>query len=77
MTSIIHAVFVDEFLHPKQVTMESYAVHPNANKRWTKAADKYLLDLHKQGKSNRYITNKMDLSQTSIIIRLGKLGVDL
>lgn len=70
------SVFVDEFLHPEQVTMESYAVHPNANKRWTKAADKYLLDLHKQGKSNRYIANKMGRSQTSIIMRLGKLGVE-
>lgn len=70
------SVFVNEFLHPEQVTMESYAVHPNANKRWTKAADKYLLDLHRQGKSNKYIANKMGRSQTSIVMRLGKLGVD-
>lgn len=70
------SVFVDEFLHPEKVTMESYAIHPNANKRWTRAADKYLLDLHYQGKSNQYIANKMGRSQTSIIMRLGKLGVD-
>lgn len=70
------SVFVDEFLHPETVTAESYLLHPNANKRWTREADKYLLDLHNQGKSVRYIANKMGRSQTSIIFRLGKLGVD-
>ena len=29
------SVFVDEFLHPEKVTEESYAKHPNANKKWT------------------------------------------
>lgn len=70
------SVFVDEFLHPEKVTAESYAVHRNANKRWTRAADQYLLDLHRQGKSIKYISNKMGRSQTSIIMRLGKLGED-
>ncbi len=70
------SVFVDEFLHPEKVTAESYAVHRNANKRWTRAADQYLLDLHRQGKSIKYISTKMGRSQTSIIMRLGKLGED-
>ena len=70
------SVFVDEFLHPEKITAESYAVHRNANKRWTKAADQYLLDLHHQGKSIKYISHKMGRSQTSIIMRLGKLGVE-
>lgn len=70
------SVFVDEFLHPEKVTAESYTVHRNANKRWTRAADQYLLDLHRQGKSIKYISNKMGRSQTSIIMRLGKLGED-
>lgn len=69
------SVFVDEFLHPEKVTAESYAVHRNAKKRWTKVADQYLLDLHRQGKSIKYISYKMGRSQTSIIMRLGKLGV--
>ena len=70
------SVFVDEFLHPEKVTAESYAVHRNANKRWTRAADRYLLELHRQGKSIKYISDKMGRSQTSIIMRLGKLGED-
>lgn len=69
------SVFVDEFLHPETITAASYAAHPNANKRWTRAADKFLLDLHNQGKSIKYISNKMGRSQTSIIMRLGKLGI--
>ena len=32
--------------------------------------------LHHQGKSIKYISNKMGRSQTSIIMRLGKLGVE-
>lgn len=67
------SVFVDEFLHPEKVTEESYAKHPNANKRWTRSADQFLLTLHREGKSIRYIAEKMGRSQTSIIMRLGKL----
>ena len=70
------SVFVNEFLHPEQVTMESYAVHPKANKSWTKKEGRYLLALYKKGKNIRYISSKMGRSQTSIIMRLGKLGVD-
>lgn len=70
------SVFVDGFLHPETITAESYAKHPNANKRWTRASNKYLLDLHNQRKSIKYIANKMGRSQTSIIMRLGKLGID-
>lgn len=67
------SVFVNEFLHPEKVTEESYAKHPNANKRWTRSADQFLLTLHREGKSIRYIAEKMGRSQTSIIMRLGKL----
>jgi len=69
------SVFVDEILHPEKVAARGDAIHRNANKRWTIGEDKYLLDLHSQGKSIRYISNKMGRSQTSIIMRLGKLGV--
>lgn len=67
------SVFVDEFLHPERVNEESYAKHPNANKRWTRRADEYLLTLHREGKSIRYIAEKMGRSQTSVVMRLGKL----
>ncbi|MCD8035122.1 MAG: UvrD-helicase domain-containing protein [Alistipes sp.] len=67
------SVFVNEFLHPEKVTEESYAKHPNANKRWTHSADQFLLTLHREGKSIRYIAEKMGRSQTSIVMRLGKL----
>lgn len=67
------SVFVDEFLHPEKVSEESYAKHPNANKRWTKKADEYLLKLHTEGRSVKYISMKMGRSQTSIVMRLGKL----
>lgn len=67
------SVFVDEFLHPEKVTEDSYTKHPNANKRWTHSADQFLLTLHREGKSIRYIAEKMGRSQTSIVMRLGKL----
>lgn len=70
------SVFVDEFLHPERITGDSYKQHRNANKRWSRAADDFLLQLHGEGKSIRYISNKMGRSQTSIIMRLSKLGVD-
>lgn len=67
------SVFVDEFLHPESVSEENYMKHPNANKRWTRAADQFLLMLQNEGKSIQYIANKMGRSQTSIIMRLNKL----
>ncbi len=67
------SVFVDEFLHPEKVSEESYVKHPNANKRWTRSADQFLLKLHNEGKSVKYIANKMGRSQTSIVMRLNKL----
>lgn len=70
------SVFVNEFLHPEKITEESYIKHPNANKKWTRAADNFLLQLHREGKSIKYISEKMGRSQTSIIMRLGKLGVE-
>ena len=70
------SVFVDEFLHPESITEVSYAKHPNANKRWTRNADEFLLALHREGKSIKYIAEKMGRSQTSIVMRLGKLKAD-
>ena len=67
------SVFVDEFLHPEKITEESYAKHPNANKKWTRSADNFLLTLYHEGKSIKYIAEKMGRSQTSIVMRLGKL----
>ena len=67
------SAFVDEFLRPEKVTEESYAKHPNANKKWTRSADKFLLTLYHEGKSIKYIAEKMGRSQTSIVMRLGKL----
>lgn len=68
------SVFVDEFLHPEKVTEESYVKHPNANKKWTRGADQFLLKLHSEGKSVKYIAAKMGRSQTSIVMRLNKLN---
>ena len=68
------SVFVDEFLHPEKVSEDSYVKHPNANKRWTRSADQFLLKLHNEGKSVKYIANKMGRSQTSIVMRLNKLN---
>ena len=67
------SVFVDEFLQPEKVSEESYLKHPNANKRWTRSADEFLLTLHNEGKDIKYIAAKMGRSQTSIIMRLNKL----
>ena len=67
------SVFVDEFLHLEKVSEESYVKHPNANKRWTRGADQFLLKLHSEGKNIKYIAAKMGRSQTSIVMRLNKL----
>ena len=68
------SVFVDEFLNPEKVTEVSQTLHPNANKKWTKAEDRFLLTLHSEGRTVKQISKKMGRSQTSIIMRLGKLG---
>ena len=67
------SVFVDEFLHPEKISEANNVIHRNANKRWTKNADLFLLKLDNEGKSVKYIANKMGRSQTSIIMRLNKL----
>lgn len=67
------SIFVNEFLCPEKITAGSYIQHPNANKKWTRSADKFLLTLYKEGKSIKYIAEKMGRSQTSIIMRIGKL----
>ena len=68
------SVFVDEFLNPEKVTDNSYTIHPNANKTWTRGEDRLLLTMYQEGKDIKYISRKMGRSQTSIIMRLGKLG---
>lgn len=67
------SVFVDEFLHPEKVTEESFVKHPNANKKWTRGEEYFLLELYNSGKSVKYIATKMGRSQTSIVMRLNKL----
>lgn len=67
------SVFVDEFLHPERFSEVNYAKHRNANKRWTRKADLFLVQLHREGKSVEYIANKMGRSKTAIIMRLDKL----
>lgn len=68
------SVFVDEFLQSDKITEDNYKKHPNANKRWSKRADLFLLKLYGEGKSIKYIADKMGRSQTSIIMRLNKLN---
>ena len=70
------SVFVDEFMHPEKVNEQAQQLYPNANKKWTRAEDDYLLTLHGEGKSIKQISQKMGRSQTSIIMRLGKLSTD-
>ena len=67
------SVFINEFLHPEQIPENSYTKHPNANKKWTSSADKFLMNLYHEGKSIKYIAEKMGRSYTSIIMRIGKL----
>ena len=69
----IPSVFVDEFLNPQKVTEESEIRFPNANKRWTYQADNFLMQLYREGKSIKYIAEKMGRSLTSIAMRLNKL----
>ena len=69
------SVFVDEFLHPETINEKSYERHPNAMKKWTPSADKFLITLYNEGKSIREISEKMGRSQTAIVMRLGKLGI--
>ena len=44
------------------------------NKTWTRGEDRLLLAMYQEGKDIKYISRKMGRSQTSIIMRLGKLG---
>ena len=69
------SVFVDEFLHPDKLNEDSYAKHPNAMKKWSRSADRFLITLYNEGKSIREISEKMGRSQTAIVMRLGKLGI--
>ena len=69
------SLFVDEFLFPDKINEHSYSIHPNAMKKWTRAADKFLITLYREGKSIKEISEKMGRSQTAIAMRLGKLGI--
>lgn len=71
------SVFVREFLYSESISRAGYGKHPNANKRWTPSADNFLLQLHREGKSVKYIAMKLGRSQTSIVMRLGKLNADI
>ena len=74
MTSVSPLYLWMSFYIPEKVSEESYVKHPNANKRWTRSADQFLLKLHREGKSVKYIATKMGRSQTSIVMRLNKLN---
>lgn len=69
------SVFVTEFLHPEQLE-ENYSIHKNANKRWGKRGDAYLMKLYTEGKSIKQMSQILGRSQTSIVMRLQKLGVE-
>lgn len=69
------SVFVTEFLHPEQLE-ENYSIHKNANKRWGKRGDAYLMKLYTEGKSIKQMSQMLGRSQTSIVMRLQKLGVE-
>lgn len=70
------SVFVTEFLHPEKVS-ENGSIHRNADKRWTKKSEKFLLDLYREGHDINYISQKMGRSKTAIIYRLNKLKIKL
>lgn len=69
----IPSIFVDEFLRPQNNINNGFLKYPNAMKRWTPREDQYLLSLYRNGKSIKYIAEKMGRSQKSIVMRLGKL----
>ena len=77
------SVFVKELMTPPrkqqndspQPATITTTVLRNANKRWTRQEDVFLLQLYKEGKTIRQISTKMGRSQTAIMMRLQKLGV--
>ena len=69
------SVFVDEFINPEKMNGDVQTLYPNANKRWSQMEDRFLLTLYNEGKTIKQISLKMGRSQTSIIMRLGSLGV--
>ena len=68
------SVFVDEFLRPEEAAEEQKAEHSNADRRWTRAAERFLLKLYGEGNSLQYIATKMGRSRASIAMRLRKLS---
>lgn len=67
--------FVKEFIFPDSVEASCYTKHINANKRWTKQANNFLITLRKEGKSVKQISKKMGRSYTSIVMQMDKLGI--
>ncbi len=67
------SVFVDEFLNPEKISEQNYEKHPNSYKKWTDKEELLLMQLFRQGKDIRYISDKTGRSQTAVAKRLGKL----
>lgn len=66
--------FVGEFLQPETKNNIPAAAFPNQGKKWTMQQDKMLLDMYNSGTGIKSIARRMGRSQTSIVMRLGKLG---
>ena len=69
------SVFVIECLHPERLTDKPLTPHRNANKRWNSTGDDMLRNMYSQGMGLREMSRRMGRSQTSIVMRLEKLGL--
>ncbi len=67
------SAFVNELLHPETANYAYGAIPRNANKKWTRREEAYLLQLYSKGVSIAKIAEKMGRSHTSIVMRLNKL----
>lgn len=68
------SVFVNELLHPELNCSAHSSAPINANKKWTRQEEALLLKLYANGMGIMEIAEKMGRSQTSIVMRLQKLG---
>lgn len=69
------SVFVKELLHPERSVYDDFSKPRNAQKKWTRKEDAFLLKLYASGVSVPKIAEGMGRSRTSIVMRLQKLGV--
>jgi len=70
------SVFVNEFIGGESADKtDGEGLYKNSGKVWTKGEDALLRAMFEEGKSIRVISRKMGRSQTSIVMRLGKLGI--